>query len=391
MREPWVLDPTVEFLNHGSFGACPRSVLEHQSALRQELESNPVRFMTRRVPGGLDEARQAVAPMLGADPRDIAFVRNATEGVNTVLRALRLEPGDELLTTNHVYPACRQAMRYVCERQGASLKVVDVPFPLSSDEPFVETLVGAVGPRTRLALVDHVTSVTGLVLPVKRIVAELRAAGVSTLIDGAHAPGMVHVDLEDIGADYYAASFHKWLCAPKGAAMLWVRPELQAGIVPLIVSHAFALDRDERFLATFDWTGTSDPTPWMCVPKCIDVVGSLLAGGWPAVRAHNHRLALRARDTLCNALDIASPAPDEMLGSLASVPLPAPLRGSSNAKVLYEALLERRYETLVINWPDAPERVLRVSCQLYNDAAQYEALARDLVDVLARLDVPDQP
>jgi len=228
--------------------------------------------------------------------------------------------------------------------------------------------------------------VTGLVLPVARIAAELRNRGVATLIDGAHAPGMVDVDIEAVGADYYAANFHKWLCAPKGAGMLWVRRELQRDVVPLIVSHGFARAAEERFRATFDWMGTGDPTPWMCLPKCLDVVGSLLPGGWPSVREHNHRLALGARDALCRALGIAPPAPDDMLGSLASVPLPAPRDGSGDAKRLYEALLARRYETLVVNWPEAPARVLRVSCQLYNDAAQYDALARDLVEALDLLD-----
>ncbi len=378
----WGLDPEIRFLNHGSFGACPLRVLDEQTRLRAELEKNPVQFM-RHLPERLHRVRERVGEFMGADARDIGFVSNATAGVNAVLRSLDFEPGDELLTTDHTYAACKNALDYVAERQGAKVVVVRVPFPLSSGAQVFEALLSGVSPRTKLVLVDHVTSITGLVLDVRAIVRALSEQGVDTLVDGAHAPGMVDVNLNDLGAAYYAANFHKWVCAPKGAGMLWVRRDRQAGIVPPVVSHGYRAPSEERFVALFDWGGTHDPTPYLCVPSALDTLAGL-GGGWDTVRATNRRLALQARDALCEALDIAAPAPDELLGSLAAVPLPhSAVITERGADPLYRALFERGFETLVMPWPKSPARVLRVSAQLYNRAEDYTALASALSEVLA--------
>lgn len=388
LRAHWTLDPTVTFLNHGSFGACPRAVLERQTELRAQLEREPVRFFVQELEPMLDAARAEVAAFVGARPEDLAFVRNATAGVNAVLGSVSLAPGDELLTTRHVYGACLQAMRHVASRAGARVVVADVPFPLRSPDEVVERIIDAVTDRTRLALIDHVTSPTGLVLPIERIVAELAARGVDTLVDGAHAPGMVPLALDRLGAAYYTANFHKWTCAPKGAAMLWARADRQEGLHPTAISHGYASARPrKRFLEEFDWTGTDDPTPWLCIPDALRHVGGLIEGGWDAVREHNRQLALRGRAVLCEALGIEPPAPEPMIGALAAVPIPpgrdAPPASALYADPLQRALYERhRIEVPVPPWPAPPARLVRVSAHLHNDEGEYRRLAAALVDEL---------
>lgn len=389
VRPLWSLDPQIAFLNHGSFGACPRPVLEAQAHQREQMEREPVRFFLRELEAPLDQARAALADFVGADADDLAFVPNATAGVNTVLRSLALEPGDELLTTDHEYNACRNALEATAARAGARVVVATVPFPLESPDQVVEALLAAAGPRTRLLLVDHVTSQTGLVLPIARIVAALEERGIDTLVDGAHAPGMVPLDLRALGAAYYTGNCHKWICAPKGAALLHVRRDRQQRVRPLSISHGANATREDRsrFRLEFDWTGTFDPTPFLCVPEALRLLGGLLPGGWPALQEHNRRTALAARALLCEALGCAAPSPDEMIGSLASVPLPpgdgAPLRSALSLDPLQDALLERhRVEVPVIPWPAPPRRLLRISAQIYNERTEYERLIRGLHELL---------
>ena len=383
----WALDPAVSYLNHGSFGACPVAVLEKQAALRTELEREPVDFLWRALPARLAAARVALGAFTGADPDDLALVPNATTGVNAVLRSLDLRSGDELLTTSHVYPACRKAMEFVASRAGARVVVAAVPFPVAGEDDVVAPVLDAVTPRTRLALLDHVTSPTALVFPVDRLVSGLRERGVETLVDGAHAPGMVPVELDHLGAAFYTGNAHKWLCAPKGAAFLHVRRDLQKAIHPTVISHGYSTDvGGASFRAEFDWTGTADPTPFLCLGDAIDYVGSLLPGGWPEVMAVNHALALEARAVLCAALGKAAPAPASMVGSMASVPFPAPAPGSAVERLSHEGLMnwfrERGVETWLYPWPCAGGRLIRVSAQLYNAREEYVRLAALLTEAL---------
>ena len=383
----WPLDPAVSYLNHGSFGACPTAVLEKQAALRAELEREPVDFLSRALPTRLAAVRSALGAFTGADPDDLAFVPNATTGVNAVLRSLDLRAGDELLTTSHVYPACRKAMEFVASRAGARVVVAAVPFPVAGEDDVVAPVLAAVTPRTRLALLDHVTRLTALVFPVECLVARLRERGVETLVDGAHAPGMVPVELDRLRAAFYTGNAHKWLCAPKGAAFLHVRPDLQRAIHPTVISHGYSTDAGgASFRAEFDWTGTADPTPWLCIGDAIDTVGSLLPGGWPEVMATNRALALEACAILCAAVGVAAPAPASMIGSIASVPLPAPDPGSPAGRLSHEGLMnwfrERNIETWLYPWPCAGGKLIRVSAQLYNAREEYVRLGALLAEAL---------
>jgi isopenicillin-N epimerase len=375
----WALDPSVLYLNHGSFGACPRAVMQAQAALRDELEREPVDFLDTTLPARLDAARAVLAEFLGADPPDLVFVANATSGVNAVLRSISFENGDELLLTDHTYAACRKAAEFIAARTGARTVVARLPFPVGSDDEIVAAVLSAVTRRTRLALIDHVTSPTALVLPVARLVGELRARGIETVVDGAHAPGMVPLELAKLGAAYYTGNAHKWLCAPKGAAFLHVRRDRQSEVHPPVISHGYGAG----FRAEFDWVGTTDPTAWLCIPAALRFVGSLLPGGWPEAMARNRALALRARGLLIGSLEIDTPCPEAMIGSMASIPLPAAASGAPAAhldsKGLHAWFRERGIETWL--YPQ-PVPVLRISAQLYNTLDQFERLATLLAEAL---------
>jgi isopenicillin-N epimerase len=393
--DPFCLDRDVVFLNHGSFGACPLPVLAEQSALRARMEAEPVRFFAADLEGLLDEARAGLAGLLGADADDLAFVPNATCGINTVLRALPLRPGDELLVTDQEYNASRNALCFAAERAGAQVVVVPLPFPLSGPQEVIDRVCAKATARTRLLLIDHVTSQTGLVLPIAELVRAMAARGVDTLVDGAHAPGMLPLALDELGAAYYTGNCHKWLCAPKGAAFLHVRRDRQAGLSPLSISHGRNSPRTDRsrFRLEFDWTGTCDPTPWLCVPAAIRFLAGLLPGGLPALQAHNRALCLWARERLCDTLGVPAPCPPQMIGSLASLPLPdgvlpggAP--GEAPRSPLYQdplqdaLVMKHRVQVPVIPWPEPPRRLLRISAQIYNSEAQYEHLAQALKSLL---------
>lgn len=400
--ELWSLDPTVTFLNHGSFGACPIKVLEAQQKLRSRLEHEPVRFFEREFEQLLDESREELARFVGADTEELVFVPNATTGVNAVLRSLvyphpsgsslSFKPDDELLTTDQEYNACRNALDFVARCTGARIVVATVPFPIESPDRIVEAVLKKVSPRTKLVLLDHITSKTGLIFPIQQLIRELKKRGIDTLIDGAHAPGMLSLNLRDIGATYYAGNCHKWLCAPKGAAFLYVDKSKQSEIRPLTISHGANSPRTDksRFHLEFDWMGTDDPTAYMCVAESIRFMGSLLAGGWPELMQRNRTMVLEARKMLCDKLGIMPPCPDEMIGSLAVVPLPDDSHLYQDGEqppgmtALQDALFKRfNIEVPVFYWPAFPKQMMRISAQLYNTPMQYEYLAQSLNELIA--------
>ena len=389
--QSWPLDPEVIFLNHGSFGACPRHVLEVQNEWQYRMERQPLQFLVRELEAHVDSARAALAQFIGADSEDLVFVPNATTGLNTVLRSLAFQPGDELLVTDQEYNASRNALNFAAESSGARVVVAKLPFPFQSINQLIDPVLTKVGPRTRLVMLDHVTSQTGVILPLARLVTELNQRGVDTLVDGAHAPGMVPLEMNRLGAAYYTGNCHKWLCAPKGAAFLHIRADKQKAIRPLTISHGANSARTDRsrFQLEFGWQGTTDPSALLSVPAAIDFMGSLHPDGWPGIMAHNQTLTLAARKILCAALGIAEPCPAEFIGSLAAIPLPdAPPNAGPRLPFseypLQDALrLKHRIEVPIISWPAPPHRLLRISAQLYNSLPQYDTLAAALPAELA--------
>jgi isopenicillin-N epimerase len=386
-RRFWELKNGTVFLNHGSFGACPKAVLARQAELRRALEAEPVQFLWRRYEERLEPARRALAKFVGAPSRDVVFTTNATSGVNAVLRSLELKLGDELLTTNLDYNACRNVLNEVARRTGAKIVVAEVPFPLESSNEIIEVILRAVTNRTRIALLDHATSSTAIVLPLGEIIEALEARGVTTLVDGAHAPGMLPINLRELRPTYYAANLHKWVCAPKGAAFLYVRPDRQDVVQPAVISHGNNRPRPgfTSFQDRFDWAGTADPTAWFCVPEVIGWMDQLLPGGWRELRERNHQLAVEARRTLCERFEVAPPCPEELLGSMATVPLPKRFQGrKASGKVDREQLaLYDRFgiEVPLMRFGTPDQRWLRISAQIYNSAADYRYLA-DAMEML---------
>ena len=377
----WTLDPSVTYLNHGAFGACPRAVLEAQAELRARIERNPVHFFVGELEKRLDEVRAEVGAFVGASPEDLVFVANATTAVNTVLASLPLESGNEVIVTGHGYNACLNAAQYWTARVGAAVSFAEVPFPIERAEDVVGAVLDRVTPRTRLAVLDHVTSPTGLVFPIERLIGELRERGVDTLVDGAHAPGMLPLDVASLGAAYYTGNFHKWCCAPKSAAFLWVRPDRQASIRPLVISHGASDLRHDRsrFLLEFDWMGTNDVTALLSVPSALRFLGTLFPGGMPELMSHNRALAVAARRTICEALGTPAVCPDEMLGSLAAILFPDVTPKAPSASELHDRLEQtHRIQVPIVPWPDRTSGFVRIAAQAYNRLAQYEALARAL-------------
>jgi isopenicillin-N epimerase len=390
----WALDPAVTYLNHGSFGACLKATLEIQRGWRDRLEAQPVRFLARELEDLLAWSRSELGAFVGADADDLALVPNATAGINTVLRSLEFQKGDELLATDHAYNASLNALRFAAAHAGATVVLARLPFPVSSEDEAFEAVMDAVTPNTRLAMIDHVTSPTGLILPVERLVPALAEKGVDVLIDGAHGPGMIPLHLREMAPAFYAGTTHKWVCAPKGTGFLFVRRDRQAMIKPLAISHGAndpRVDRS-RFRLEFDWTGTMDPSGMLSIPAAIDGLGDMLPGGWPALLSINHRLASSAGEMLAEALQTPVQAPLSMIGSMASVRLPGGPWPRAEAMrrmaMIDEALRGQRFEVPLIVWPlpwliesgDLPpttefDLLVRISAQAYNYLGQYERLA----------------
>jgi len=368
----WDFEQGLTYLNHGSFGACPREILQRQHALQEDLERQPMDFLVRKLEHAHLEVRNDLAAFVGCSERDVVFVNNATEAVNTVLRSLPFQPEDEILVTSHTYQACRNAAEIIANKAGAKVVVAEIPFPCSSDEAVIEAIEQVVTPKTRFALIDHVTSPTALVLPVEQIVYELEKKGIWTMIDGAHAVGMLPLELDKLGASFYTSNCHKWLCAPKSSAFLHVKPAFQSVIRPLSLSHAASLPASDssRFQKEFGWPGTHDPTPYLMIPDCIDFISSRTCESSEAWMRRNQSAIIDARKTLLSAFDMREPCPDSMLGSMFAIPLPT----GNSIDLQRDLLLEHKIEVVVSAWPQEDSRLLRVSMQAYNSHKDIEKL-----------------
>lgn len=332
-----------------------------------------------------ESARAKLAKFTGARSSDLVFVMNATMAVNTVFRSLKFKPGDKILITSHIYPACRRILEYVCETTGAVLVEAAYPFPVRDQSQVTGAILAAATSGVRIALIDHITSATALLLPVEDIVKELEKRGIDTMVDGAHALGSTPVDLNRIGAAYYTANCHKWLCGPKTSAILHVRADKQKEIVPAVISHAGA--HSESFAERFFWPATFDPSPLLCAAEMVDYFESLLPGGWHEVMERNRHLCLEARQLICDQMGTDIPSPDSMIASMATIPLPTPattpaISYKSTGKV-QDLLFEKyRIEVPVWFWGDPMQQILRISAQLYNSMDQYRYLSECLVKEL---------
>jgi len=380
----WNLKQDTIFLNHGSFGACPSEVLAHQKKLRDDLEADPINFLDVKAKKLWAEAITIFSEFINADKKGLVFVPNATTGVNTVLRSLELEEGDEILVLDHTYQACWNAVDYVTKRSGAKTVVTSLPFPIRGPEQIIESILRSVTKRTKIALIDTVTSPTGIRLPFEKIVEELQSKGIDVLLDAAHGPGIVSLDLNKLQAAYVTGNAHKWLCTPKGSAFLHIRQDRRDLIRPLSISHGASVEgnTNEKIRLEFDWTGTQDPTPWLCIPKSIEFIGSLLDDGWEGVMDHNTSLAIKARDILLDALKTPKLCPDSMIVGLSAVLLPKeniPLTSVLEPDPFHTLLYDKySIQVPVFAWPHHNRRYLRTASFLYNSVEEYEYLAEVL-------------
>ncbi len=371
MRDLFGLDPEAAFLNNGSYGACPLRVLAAQEAIRREMEHQPVAFFTDALPARIRAAAATLARFLGAAAEDLVFVENATAGMNAVLRSLAFAPGDEILTTDHVYGAVRNVLTHLERREGARVVEAALPWPATGDDAVVAAITAAFGPRTRLLVIDHIASRSALILPVARLAALARARGVPVLVDGAHAPGQIALDVPGLGADWVVGNCHKWLFAPKGAAFLWARRDAQDGLVPPVISHGFGAG----FTAAFDWVGTRDPSAWLAVPQGIAFLEGL---GSERVRARNHALVLAMAETLAAAWGSELGAPRDSFAAMATLRVPGPWPATWEAG---RALRRRLWEAHRVEVPVMPggnALWVRLSAQVFNVPDEYRRLAAAL-------------
>jgi isopenicillin-N epimerase len=367
-RPDFVLAERVDHLNHGSYGATPRSVLDAAQRWRIEMEADPSTFFRRDLPGLLRRATERVAAFLGGRAEDWAFVENATSGLNAIIASLSLAPGDELICLSQVYGAIGNALHHHAGRYGARLVSVEVPVPFTDPGPLLEAISAAIGPRTRLAVVDHITSAGAIVLPVGEMAAPCRERGVPVAIDGAHAPGQIALDVPALGVDWYVGNLHKWAFAAKGAAVIWCAPERQNVLHPTAISHALG----QGFTAEFDYTGTRDNSAWLAVPAALDYVEAL---GPEAIRPHNAALARDAGEMLIQAWDSEAAAAPQFAGSMVSVRLPGRAEGDRDAARRLAGHLTERHGIIAAVMALDGALWVRVSAQIYNEIGDYARLA----------------
>ena len=372
LRKQFRLEGGVDFLNHGSFGAAPLEVLAAASQWRDQMEANPDHFLRDVLPGALRKAASELGGFIGARGEDLAFVENATSAINAVLRSLDFKPGDEILINSQSYGAVRQAVRHICERTGAKAIEPHVAIPVTD----ASQLVSAVSPKTRLVIVDHISSPTGLVWPVEQFVAAAREQGALILVDGAHAPGQLDLNVPSLGADWYTGNCHKWLYAPRGCAFLWARPERQPQIHPLAISHGYT----KGFTEEFDWPGTRDFSPWLAVTAGVRFTDEL---GPAVVRRYCHDLVVAVAEKISRAWRQPLAGPADRHGSMMAIRMPDPWqRGGATREVARKVQAEfmDRHRIAVAIMPIDGTLWARISAQVYNGPEDYERLIRAALD-----------
>ncbi len=385
MKHLFNLDPSIHFLNHGSFGACPKPVFEAYQRWQTELERQPVAFLGREVTALLAESRRILAGFVKAEANDLVFFQNPTTALNMVARSLicaaqapRLVTGDELLTTDHEYGALDRTWRYICGQAGAKIVRRPIPLPLPSPSDFVSHFWEGVTSRTRVIFMSHVTSPTGLIFPIEEVCSLARNRGILTIIDGAHAPGQVPLDLEAVGADIYAGACHKWLCAPKGASFLHARREVQTWLEPLVVSWGWEAEQPgpSQFVDWHEWQGTRDVAAFLAVPEAIRFQEQ---HDWPWVREQCHGLATETRERIVSLTGLPPICGDGAFGQMFAAEIPP-----CDLDLLKERLYdEHRVEVPFTRW--GGRCFVRVSFQAYNDRADAYALLRGLALLLPEL------
>jgi len=379
LRELFLLDPDVHFLNHGSYGACPKPVFEEYQFWQRELERQPVVFMRDRLPGELLKAREALGAYLNAPAENLVFVDNATWGVNVIARSIPLEPGDEVLTTNHEYGACDMTWEWLTRKRGATVVRRKMELPVTTHEAFVESFWSGVTTRTKVIYLSHVTSPTALIFPIHEICRRARETGILTVIDGAHAPGQLDLDLQEIGADIYSGNLHKWLSTPKGTGFLYVRPEHQPWVESLVVSWGWgrsgAINPDSTFVERNEWQGTRDHAAFLAVPAAIRFQQE---NDWPSVRERCHALVQNARDRIAELTGLLPICPDGNVWfcQLAS----CPVRTDDPTTLKTRLLDDFEIEIPVVSWQG--HTFVRVSIQGYNNQTDLDALVGALRQLL---------
>lgn len=382
IKDLFLLDPEVIFLNHGSFGACPRPVFEAYQEWQRKLERQPVLFLGRQLLEYDRDARRVLGQHLNADPDNLVFVTNATHGVNIAARSLGLGPRDEVLGTDHEYGACDYTWEFICQKTGAHYIRQPISLPAASQEEILEQFWQGVTPRTRIIFMSHISSPTALKLPVEAVCRRAREAGIITIIDGAHAPGQVKLDLEGIGADFYSGNCHKWMCSPKGAGFLFARRAVHSLVEPLVVSWGYLGDEmfsgGSQFIDYLNWTGTKDPAASLSVPNAIQF---LEEHDWGEVRAACHLLLCQAVEQICELTGLGplSPLDSEFFIQMASVPLPSVPDMAKLKDRLYD---DFRIEVPLYKWKE--RLLIRISVQGYNTQEDLEALVFALGEVLRK-------
>jgi isopenicillin-N epimerase len=378
MLAEWALDPSVTYLNHGTVGAPPRRVLDAQQKLRDEIEKQPSRFLLRElVTIGVAKtpperpllrvAADQVAEFLGVGGNDLVFVDNATSGVNAVLRSFDFREGDELLIPNHAYGAVRNAAEYAVRVHGARIQTVEFPEPVRSLDSIIEAIDAAITPKTRLIVVDHITADSALVMPVAEIASQCRKRGVAVLVDGAHAPGAIPLNIADLGVDWYAGNLHKWAWSPRSSGILWTNPSRQSSLHHNVISWGL----DQGLAAEFDWPGTRDPTPHLCAPVAIAYMREL---GLEKVQRYNHELAWHGGREMARAWNAKLDVPEEMIGTMISVAVPESLGSTQDDALAFREtlLFEHNIEVHMYSWKG--RMYVRISAQIYNDMNDVEKL-----------------